>query len=206
MLRILSVVLCSFGIFLFTGSANSQTYLGGGFGTFNIPGASMKFRGTGPTLKLEHIQDDDRTILYLDVSYFSKSLSDGTADIYNANGVPLGSVPITRKFSYIYSQMGGKVLLGGDADEKKIIPYIGGGVAILYKTIKTSYQSTYDLSDDVTSAWLYGFHCNAGVQYNFGPVILELRGNLDLILKPLVDDVSNVLTNLRLSASIPILK
>jgi hypothetical protein len=51
----------------------------------------------------------------------------------------------------------------------------------------------------------YGFSFNAGVQYNIKPVVLELRGNFDLVVKQLDhDDVSNILTNLRLCITVPI--
>jgi len=195
----------SLSVFMFVNViANCQSYVGAGFGTFNIPGATVKFRGFGPSLRYEYIQENQRISAYIDVAYLTKSLDGGTADIYNSSGLPIRSVPTTNKFSYIYSQLGFKALLGAEADDRKVIPYIGGGIAVLYRTVRSSYQTTYNVSDNVDRSWLYGFHFTAGLQYNFKPVILELRGNLDIILKPLVDDNSNILTNLRLSAIIPI--
>ncbi len=187
-------------------SARSQLCVGGGFGTFHVPGASTPFRVFGPTLRIEHLPENGRIVPYLDISYFSKSFSEGSTEIYNGNGVPQGSANVNTKFSYIYNQLGFKVMLGGDADEKKVVPYLGAGAALIYARQSTSYQSTFDVPDDKSWSFLYGFHFSAGIQYNVQSVVFELRGNLDIILKPLVDDVSNILTNLRLSATIPITK
>lgn len=164
----------------------------------------MKFRGMGPTLKYEYSEYSQSA--YAEVSYYAKSLDAGTVDVYDNNGIPQGYATATEKFSFIYTQLGFKQFFNGDIDEKRFHPYVGGGLAFLYKTIRTSYHSDagYNLSDDVYKKWLWGFHFNAGVQYNIKPVILELRGNFDIILKPLVDGNSNILTNLRLVALVPL--
>lgn len=165
---------------LFSISVKSQSFVGAGLGTFNIPGADSKFRGYGPTLEYEFIGYRQRNSGFIDVSYFAKSQY-GT------------------KYSYIYSQLGAKSIFG-EADEKKIIPYIGYGIAIVY--------ASSEINDQNSSRTIFGFHFNTGVQYNFKPVILELRGNLDIVLKPLVESSSdsNVMTNFRLSALVPISK
>jgi hypothetical protein len=187
-------------------SVRAQLCVGGGFGTFHIPGASQPFRVFGPTLRIENLPENGRVVPYLDISYFSKSEPEGTTELYNSNGMPIGGASVTTKFSYIYNQLGFKCLLGADPDEKKIIPYVGGGVALIYARQSTSFQSTFDAPGYAHGSFLYGFHFNAGIQYNVKAVVFELRGNLDIILKPLVDAESNILTNLRLSASIPITK
>jgi hypothetical protein len=49
---------------------------------------------------------------------------------------------------------------------------------------------------------------SAGAQYNFGPAIIELKGNLDIILKPIdtYSNSSNILKNTRLSVLVPFKK
>jgi hypothetical protein len=187
-------------------NVHSQLCIGAGFGTFHIPGASDPFRVFGPTLRIEHLPENGRCVPYLDISYFSKSEPEGTTELYNANGMPIGAASVTTKFSYIYNQLGFKCLLGSDPDEKKVVPYIGGGMAFIYARQSTSFLSTVNAPDNVQGSFLYGFHFNAGIQYNVKAVVLELRGNLDIILKPLVDAESNILTNLRLSVTVPITK
>jgi|GEM_PF-4790667 len=183
-------------------AAHSQVYLGAGYGTFNVPGASMSFHGTGPTFRFEYTKPDYRTSVFVDVSYFEKSLDGGTAQIYDNNGVPIGNAMVTNKYSYIYNTVGFKAKFS----DRKISPYLGGGVAIVFARQKPSYEPSYSVSGDVQTMVTEGFHFNAGLQYNTGPVLLELQGNLDIVLKTLVDDVSNVMINLRLTALVPVFR
>jgi hypothetical protein len=200
------LVLCIFVLVGITGRGYSQLCVGGGFGSFHVPGASTPFRAWGPTLRIEHLPEDGRTVPYLDISYFSHTYSEGSTEIYDMFGAPLGEAQVNTKFSYIYSQLGFKHLLGADPDEKRIIPYIGAGIAVTYVKQLATYQSTINVPDDVSATFIFGAHYSAGIQYNARYAVFELRGNLDIVLKPLVDDVSNIATNLRLSVTIPITK
>ena len=182
-------------------TAHSQVYLGAGYGTFNVPGASMSFRGTGPTFRFEYGQPDYHTSLFIDVSYFQKSLDGGTTQIYDINGVPVGTASVTDKYSYIYNTVGFKTKF----NDRKFSPYLGGGVAIVFAKQQPSFHPSYNVTGDAQHMVTEGFHFNAGLQYDAGPVLLELQGNLDIVLKVLVDDVSNVMTNLRLTAVVPVL-
>ncbi|TDX02318.1 hypothetical protein [Dinghuibacter silviterrae] len=182
----------------------AQVFMGGGYGTFNVPGASEKFRGFGPTFRCEYIEKNERISLYLDASYFEKTMSQGTTEVYDRNGVPQGQASVNTRFSYVYNVIGSKILLVTTADEKKINPYVGGGFDFIYAQQRTSYQPSYDAGSGAHGSMLYGLQLNTGIQYCIQPVIIELRGNLDFVFKPLVDDNSNILTNLRLSAMIPL--
>jgi hypothetical protein len=188
-----TIILCF--SFLVSLNAKSQSFLGLGFGTFNIPGANeFRFRGTGPTLKYEYITRNERSSLYADLSYYSKSYTDGNQ--------------VNTTYTYYYSQLGFKEFLF-DADSHKLIPYLGGGFALLSNKTDASYQGSGSGSFSTSeNRFLWGFHSNIGLQYNIKPVIIELRGNLDLILKPLEESssVSNILTNLRLCVSLPFSK
>jgi len=183
-------------------AAHSQVYLGAGYGTFNVPGASMSFKGSGPTFRFEYTKPDYRTSIFIDVSYFQKSLDGGTARIYDNNGVPVGNATVTNKYSYIYNTVGCKAKFS----YKKFSPYLGGGVAIVFARQKPSFQPSYNVNGGAQSMVTGGFHFNAGLQYDTGPVLLELQGNLDIVVKTLVDDVSNVMTNLRLTALVPVFR
>jgi len=192
-------------IFLFfaTGStAYSQLYLGAGYGTFNVPGASMNFRGTGPTLRFEYTKPDYNTSIFVDVSYFEKSVPEGTTQIYDNNGMPISTASVTDKYSYIYNTVGCKVKFS----DRKFSPYLGFGVAVVFARQQLSYQPSYNVSGGAQSRVTEGFHFNAGLQYDTGPVILQLQGNLDIVLKVLVDDVSNIMTNLRFTILVPVLR
>lgn len=205
MTRPLRVILSFSLVVLINLTARAQFCLGAGYGTFHVGGASVPFRGWGPTLRMEYIDEDKVTSMYLDVSYFQKPLPGGTTQIYDNNGMPVGSATVTDKYSYIYNQIGFKHLLGADADERKFTAYLAAGAAVVFARQTFSYQSSVAVPDNTHSSVTGGFTFGAGIQYNIKPVILELRGNLDIVLKPLVDDNSNILTNLRLSAMVPIL-
>jgi opacity protein-like surface antigen len=179
-------------------SAKSQSFVGAGFGTAKVSGEP--FRVFGPTFKYEHFADNRSQSYYFDLTYFSKS----------ENGNYSNPNDYTKKNSYIYAQLGFKALLSGDADEKKVIPYIGGGIAlsmINQKNIINNNSAAAVKSSE--SLFNYGFHFSAGIQYYLKPAILELRGNLDINLKGLAanfSDASNALTNTRVCVLIPISK
>jgi hypothetical protein len=181
---------------------HSQVYLGAGYGTFNVPGASMKFRGYGPTFRFEYTKPDYKVSMFVDVSYFQNSIDGGTTQIYDNNGVPVGMAAVTDKYTFIYNTIGFKTRFS----ERKVSFYLGAGAAIVYAKQTPSFQPSYNVSGQGQSMWDEGFHFNAGVQYNTGPVMLQLQGNLDIVLKVLVDDVSNVMTNLRLTATVPVFR
>jgi opacity protein-like surface antigen len=187
-------------------SAKSQTYLGAGIGTFNVPGAINKFRGFGPTIKFEYLPA--QAALYIDLSRFSKKIDEGSVDLHDNSGNVVGKADAQTTFSYLYSQLGLKVFFAA-AHEKKLLPYACGGTALIFANTTTSYASNvYTVDDDKMNRFIFGFHLGVGLQYDLKSVMLELRGNLDLDTKPLVNDgssdVSNVLTNTRLSVLIPL--
>lgn len=162
-------------------SVSSQALLGVGYGTFNIPGANTKLNGTGPTVKFEYIGYNVRTSGFLDISYFAKTQTD-------------------TKYSYVYTQLGIKQLLGGDADQKKVLPFLGGGVVMVFANSTTSSTSN--------PRTIFGLDFHGGLQYNIKPLILELRGNIDLDFTPLEanSSVSNIMTNFKLSVLLPVSK
>jgi opacity protein-like surface antigen len=190
-------------------SINAQTYIGAGYGTFNVPEAMDKFRGWGPTVKLAHVLDNEVVVAYLDLSRFTKKSNSGSVSLYDDAGNRIGSADTEKEYAYLYAQTGLKVLFFGRADNKKILPYAGGGIALVNAVTTTSYKSTIaTIDDDKYKKFIFGFHISAGLRYNLQPVLLELRGNFDIDIKPLVDDsdVSNILRNLRLCALIPLSK
>ena len=159
-------------IFILTGFVvKSQTFVGAGYGTFNIPGSDYNsFRGMGPTVKIEHISDDETGSIFIDVSSFTKSFSSVNQYAY--------------KYTYLYSQIGFKKFFSSYAIHR-FIPFAGAGVALL--TNKTSVTFTGNNTESTSSdnRFLWGFHFNAGVQYSLKKVTFELKGNFDLTLKPL---------------------
>ena len=118
-------------------SVSSQALLGVGYGTFNIPGANTKLNGTGPTVKFEYIGYNVRTSGFLDISYFAKTQTD-------------------TKYSYVYTQLGIKQLLGGDADQKKVLPFLGVGSSWYSPTAQPAVQAIPGPSSD----WIFTVDCN----------------------------------------------
>ena len=178
---ILGSLLLFFIMLLFGKPLHAQSYLGGGFGTYHIPGAIDPFKGYIPSLTYEYITVNQRESLFADIFTFSKSQE-------NIN------------YTYYYSQLGFKHIYFGDSDEKKLLAWLGGGVALGY-----AKSNTQGSSDTRT---LYGIHMTAGLQYNFQPLIVELKTDFDIVLQPLIENAgtSNILTNLRISFLFPITK
>ena len=196
-------------VLLFSITANCQLFAGGGFGAFNIPTAAV--RGSGPTFSLNYSGANKRQVVFLDVSYLSASAPDGDIQLYNGGGQSLGLFPVTDKYSYADAELSGNALFGS-LDKKKLVPYAGGGIALILATTRFSYKSdTYQINDDVHHRRLYCFCFNTGLLYKIKPIILELKGTLGLATKPLVDgytygEASNVLMALRLSIMIPLIR
>lgn len=183
----------------------AQLLVGGGVSTFHVP--ADDFRVLGPTVKLEYVYPEGRRVLYWDASYFTKGIDAGSTSIYNSDGILVATPQTTYKYNYIYNQLGFKALFAGDFDERKLLPFIGGGVAVIFKQTKAIYAASPGIKSDPYRQTLFGFHFNAGVQYNIKPVVLELKGNFDIVLKPVSkDDVSNIVTNLKLCIYVPITK
>ncbi|MEP7373193.1 MAG: hypothetical protein ABI675_07345 [Chitinophagaceae bacterium] len=187
-------------------TAASQLMAGASIGTFNIPGASKRFKGIGPTVKLEYLMSE-RTSAFLDASLYNKNEDEGETTITDADGAYIGEAATVAKHSIRHLQLGCKALFRRDFDEKGLGFFIGGGVA--YSLVKTTYKYTlpgYDIPDGKYNNNQFGFHFNAGAQYNFARVIVELKANFDLMIQPLVSASSYVITGSRLGVLIPITK
>jgi hypothetical protein len=57
-------------LFFFSFSATSQSIIGAGYGTFNVPGSMQLFKGWCPNIKYEYVDDVMRQSLFVEVSYF----------------------------------------------------------------------------------------------------------------------------------------
>lgn len=187
--------------------SSAQLYAGASYGTFNIPAAEMK--GFGPTLKIEYVGYNERQAAYLDFSYYQKNTEGNGVTIYDGNGMPVGYAEETDKHSYKHLQLGFKGGFGKKFNKKGFSFFLGGGIAVSFAKMVAKYTSPgYNIPDDKINRTIFGFHFNAGGQYNFGPVTLELKANFDLVLKPLVlnSSTSNVISASRLGILIPLTK
>jgi hypothetical protein len=194
-------------LFFFSLPATSQSILGAGYGSFNVPGSMQQFKGWCPNIKYEYLSGDMRQSVYADVSYFTHSRLIEGANYIDPDGNIISSPDVIASYKYVYSQLGFKTVFGGDVDEKKLLPFVGGGFTLAME--KAVYSNKDNLNNDneySEKRFLWGFHFSAGAQYNFGPAIIELKGNLDIILKPIdtYSNSSNILKNTRLSILIPI--
>lgn len=186
-------------------SADAQGFVGAGYGTYNVPAASSQFKGYCPTVKYEYLFDNKRRSVYTDVSFFKRDEQlQGTSEMDNTGNIMRGP-DLQLHTTYLYGQLGAKVLFGY-AEERKIIPYVGGGFAVAFANTKSTLSSAPEEMAGAESRLLWGFHFNAGAQYNFGALLVELRGNLDFVLKTIdhSSSSSNVLKNTRLVVLIPL--
>lgn len=186
-------------------AASSQLMAGAGVGTFNIPGASSQFKGIGPTLKAEYLMSE-RTSAYLDVSLYNKNQDAGeTTTITDADGAFIGEAATRVGYSIRHLQLGFKGVFSKDFSEKGFSFFLGAGAAA--SLVKSTYKFIlpgYEIPDSKYHNTLFGFHFNAGVQYNFTPIIVELKANFDLMLKPIVTGDSYVISASRLGILIPL--
>jgi len=200
-----------FALFFIIQFSHAQLLVGGAFGTFNVPAASQGFRGYGPTLRIEYTGEEETQQVFLDASLYKKDQGGSEIAIYDDMANLVGYAAATRTYTIKQLQLGFKKSLAGDFTDSKLNCFIGAGGALSF--IKTNYN--YKLAgavipDDNINRTLYGFHFNTGAQWRLKKIVLELRGNFDLMLKPVTpeagDNTSNILTSLRLGVTFPIVK
>jgi hypothetical protein len=190
----------------------AQLSAGVAFGTFNVPAASYLFKGYGPTLRIEYTGGEETQQVYLDLSLYKKNQDGFSTDIYDGDGVFVGSAATAKAYTIRHIQLGFKRSLAGNFTDTKLNCFLGaGGVASFVQTNnKYSFQGDAVQNYKVNRV-LYGFHFNTGGQWRIKKIlVVELRGNFDLVLKPITTDggnnVSNILTSLRLGVVVPIVK
>ena len=188
-------------------AVSAQLFAGASFGIFNIPGANYgRFKGLGPTVKIEYALSDGSTA-YFDASLYNKEQPSDETLITEESGAAIGYAETQVKYSIKHLQAGFKGFIGKDVTEKGFSFFLGGGFAVsLVKSVYSYDLPGYNVSDSKYNSSSYGFHFTSGFQYNFDPVILELKGNFDLVLKPLVSGSSYILTSSRLGVMIPLTK
>jgi hypothetical protein len=133
-------------LFFFSFSATSQSIIGAGYGTFNVPGSMQLFKGWCPNIKYEYVDDVMRQSLFVDVSYFTHSRLIEGASSFDANGNIIREPDVLAAYKYIYSQIGFKAVFGGDVNENKFLPFVGGGFALAME--KTAYSNKDDVNKD----------------------------------------------------------
>jgi len=190
----------------------AQLCVGAAFGTFNNPGSDFKFRTLGPTLMLEY-SNNEEVEYYLNASFYKKTLDSYTSTVYDENGFMIGDASITETYNYKYLQVGFKTSLAGDFSDTRFNFFAGGGGALGFVSNQYKYDIPgYDKATQKLNFVIYGFNFNTGMQWRLKPVTIELKGNLDFSLKPVVAGNEGgylgayTLTSLRLGAFIPITK
>jgi hypothetical protein len=189
----------------------AQLVAGAAYGTFNNPGSAIKFRGWGPTLMLEYTNDEESEV-YLNFSLYKKSINTLSEAIYENDAV-IGNKTITETYNYKYLQLGFKRALVGDFSDTRFNWFAGGGGALGFVNSKDKYETSGNEVSSVKYNYLiYGFNFSTGMQWRIQPVIIELKGNLDFSLKPIVSSNGGgymgayVLTSTRLGILVPITK
>ena len=173
--------------------SRAQLYVGAGYGTYNIPGMSTgSFKGMSPVLNLTYMPDGyTGSQLFLNASMYSKNVNSGIADVYDDNGNMLGSASSETHYRMKQFQIGFAGVFGSREQMKLPKFFAGGGVALLH----VENQDTYELNGAKTTTekytrLLYGFHFNAGLQYQITPVVIQLKGNFDFMLKQIEKDAT----------------
>ena len=197
--------------FIINSSSFAQLSAGVAYGTFNTPGAERKLRGTAPTLSVTYTGDEETQQLYFDASLYKKEQTGFETSIYDDQGMYIGSAQTTKQYSIIHLQLGFKRSFAGNFDDSKFNGFVGGGIALSFNKVSFKYDySGYKIPDDEIKRTMVGFHFSTGGQLHLKPVIIEIRGNFDLVLKPITieggDNKSNLLTSLRLGVLVPLTK
>jgi hypothetical protein len=197
---------------LFLGqSVKAQFSAGLAYGTFRVLGANKDFRGTGPTLLLKYTGGEENQEFFLDASLYNKKFIGSETQIYDADGFSLGYAATKESYSIKHIQLGWKQALGGNFTDTKLNCFLAAGGVVSF--IKTSYKydlSGYKIPDDFVKKIAYGFHFSTGGQWRIKPIVLELRGNFDFVLKPIEvaggENNTYFLTSLRLGIVVPLIK
>lgn len=189
-------------------SVQAQILVGVGIGSENMHISSYKPRQLAPHINVEYITSDMRGTIFFDVTGFRKKIdytgafTDGQGQIipYQANDA----------YDRIIMHLGFKKMLTGDIDAKKLVLFTGGGFAnclSLTKTITKGSDPQFPFEQTVKRTEnSYGLTFLAGVQYYLSPIIIELKGNLDFLLKKVnaYDGDTNIHTNTRLTILLPL--
>lgn len=201
------MLLLSFGL----KCSYAQLSAGVAYGTFNNPGSFIKFRGWGPTLMVEYTNEDDAEV-YLNFSWYKKSINTLSEPIYE-DDVMIGNKTITETYNYKYFQLGFKRALVGDFSDTRVNWFAGGGAALGFVNSKDKYEISGNEASTVKGNYLiYGFNFITGIQWRIQPVVIELKGNLDFSLKPIVSSNGGgymgayILTSTRLGVLVPLTK
>jgi hypothetical protein len=204
-----SVILFFFLIIVKTSIA--QLSVGASFGTYSVPGATYDLKGFAPTLRIEYTGGEETQQIFLDATLFTKNFPAGSTDIYDGNGSYLGYALTKQFYSIKHLQLGFKRSLAGDFTDSKFNCFLGAGVAACFVGTKYKYSLTGQLiPDEKINRNIFGFHFNTGGQWRIKKIVLELKGNFDIVLKPVEvrggDNASYIITSLRAGIMIPIVK
>jgi hypothetical protein len=185
-------------------SLSAQLLVGASLGTYNSP--NMNVRRLGPTVKIEYIYTDGASA-FLEGSMYGKERSAGKETISRVNGAVIGEADVKSKYSTIHLQLGFKTFLGRWPDEEGLAFFLGaGGAFSSFKNVRKYSLEGYTIDDDKVTGTSYGFHFNSGFQYKFKKIIVDLKGNFDIMLKPVLTEGSHIILGSRLGVLIPLTK
>lgn len=205
--RLLYQFILVFPLLLLSGTAWGQSGFGVGIGSENMHIGYSKLRNWVPHLSYEYLLPDMRKSLYIDATMISRK-AENNASYVNGQGQ---SVPYTETYRYKHFiiQAGFKRFLNGDADKKGILFFTGGGLSdciSLNRYTATGTDPQYPLNDKHSeTVHSFGLGFLAGAQYYLKPAIIQLKLNMDLLTKKVIEygGATNVHTDARLSVMIP---
>lgn len=205
-----SVVL--FLILIIVKTSVAQLSVGAAFGRFSVPGATSDLKGFAPTLRVEYTGGEETQQIFLDATLFTKSFPGYETEIVDEYGYLLGFAQTKESYSIKHFQLGFKRSLAGDFTDSKFNCFLGAGLAASFVGTKYKYSLTgHSIPDEKINRSIFGFHFNTGGQWRIkNNIVFELKGNFDIVLKPMEvrggDNVSYIVTSLRAGIMIPIVK
>ncbi len=192
--------------------SQAQLSVGAALGSFRVRGLSDRVKGFGPNLRVEYVGENETQQFYLDAAIYNAKVNDGsTTTIVDELGSLVGYAKTTQAYHIQYIQLGFKRALAGDFTDTKFNFFLGAGGAMAFEQVFYKYELTgYKLPDDKITQILFGFHFNAGMQWRIKPFVLELRGNFDMMTKPIEiaggENHSYFLTSTRIGIVYPLTK
>ena len=186
----------------------AQFLVGAGIGAENMHLTAYQPRQYAPHLAVEYITADMRATAFFAVTGFRKKQE--YADLFTDTQGQDIHYQANDTYDRIIMHLGFKRCITGDIDEKKLILITGAGFANCISLTKTKMLGTdplYPFEETIkTTENSFGLTFLGGVQYYLKPVIIELKGNLDLLLKKVTiyGEETNVHTSTRLTISIPL--
>lgn len=186
----------------------AQFLVGAGIGSETLHISSNKPRQFTPHINVEFITSEMRGTIFFDITRYRNKV-DYFGEFTDDQGQ---TIPYDGNDTYdrFIMHLGFKKMLTDDIDARKLVLFTGSGIANCLSFTKTITKGAVpqfpfeETTKKIENS--YGLTLLAGVQYYIKPVIIELKGNLDILLKKVnaYDGSTTIHTNTRLTILLPL--